>query len=185
MAKKPDETNDAPDDLNQFGPAGLRWLIEMEAVNSPVLQNNLYGNLYAFPHVEDVELIMDRYQRKMLIWVKFSWFVRKFLKKRRKDLIMSMLDQLQSLLPSFEFRITEDRAVFDLALKRMEEILFGGKSAVKAPEPKKEEAPAVPNSAPSADNLIPGDSKAGGPTSSTEDSAISSEADETDRKEPS
>jgi hypothetical protein len=135
MAKKPVQTEIPIDDeLNRMVPAGLKWLYEMEAVNSPVLQNNLYGNLYAFPHVKDVELIMDRYQRKMLIYVKFSWFVQKFLKGRRKELIMAMLDQLQALLPSFEFRIIEDRTLFDLALKRMEQILFGGVSDRKPAE---------------------------------------------------
>jgi hypothetical protein len=113
-------------ELNQFVPAGLKWLYEMEAVNSPVLLNNLYGNIYSFPNVADAEILLDRYNKRMLIYVKFTWFVRKYWKSRKKLVTISILDQLQELLPSFEFRIIEDKALFDLAVQRMRESILGG-----------------------------------------------------------
>jgi hypothetical protein len=113
-------------ELNQFVPAGLKWLYEMEAVNSPVLLNNLYGNIYSFPNVADAEILLDRYNKKMLVYVKFTWFVRKYWHSRKKLVTISILDQLQELLPSFEFRIIEDKALFDLAVQRMKESVLGG-----------------------------------------------------------
>jgi hypothetical protein len=129
MAKNKPKQVEEENELNRMGPSGLKWLYELEAVNSSTLQNNLYMNLYSFPHVKDVELIMDRYQKKMLIYVKFSWVTRKFRKARRHDLVNQMLDQLQEVLPSFEFRIIEDRVLFELALKKAESALFGGAHA--------------------------------------------------------
>lgn len=113
-------------DSNQYVPAGLKWLAEMEAVNSPVLLNVIYGNIYSFPNVSDCEILIDRYNKKMLVYVKFTWFVRKYWKSRKKLVTISILDQLQELLPSFEFRIIEDKALFDLAVQRMKESLLGG-----------------------------------------------------------
>lgn len=130
MAKTPPKLSDE----EMFGPSGLRWLYEIEAVNSPTLQNNLYMNLLSFPGVVDCEILLDRYQRKMLIYVKFTWFLRKFRRAERIDLVNSMLDQLQELLPSFEFRIIEDRKLFEKALRRMERALFGGKDEVVKPD---------------------------------------------------
>lgn len=125
MAKKDVKPTE---DMNQFVPSGLRWLYEMEAVNSTALLNNLYGNIYSFPHVVDAEILLDRFGKKMLIYVKFTWFVRNFWISRKKYITMSILDQLQELLPSFEFRIIEDKALFNLAVQRMREHLFGGKN---------------------------------------------------------
>lgn len=122
MSKKDTSQNE----LNQFVPAGLKWLAEMEAVNSPILLNIIYGNIYSFPNVADAEILLDRYNKKMLVYVKFTWFVRKYWKSRKKLVTISILDQLQELLPSFEFRIIEDKALFDLAVQRMKESLLGG-----------------------------------------------------------
>jgi hypothetical protein len=192
MAKKPLPTEvPTNDEAWKMAPEGLKWLYEMEAVNSTALQNNLYGNLYSFPGVSDCEILMDRYQRKMLIYIKFTFFIRKFLKRRKKELIMAMLDQLQELLPSFEFRIIEDRALFDLALKRMEEMLFGGKVAQKPSEPIKAATGDVSASghSPVGPSPVPGIVVAttGMPASPTISSPAESPAipPETDPKKPS
>lgn len=121
MSKK-----DISNEINQFVPAGLKWLAEMEAVSSPVLLNMIYGNIYSFPHVSDSEILIDRYNKRMLVYVKFTWFVRKYWKSRKKLVTISILDQLQELLPSFEFRIIEDKVLFDLAVQRMKESVLGG-----------------------------------------------------------
>jgi hypothetical protein len=124
MAKKDTPTNE----MNQFVPAGLKWLAEMEAVNSPVLLNMIYGNIYSFPNVADAEILIDRFNKRMLVYIKFTWFVRKYWKTRKKLVSISILDGLQELLPSFEFRIIEDKPLFDLAVQRMKESVLGGKS---------------------------------------------------------
>ena len=125
MSKKDKQTSN---ELNQFVPAGLKWLYEMEAVNSPVLLNNLYGNIFSFPNVNDAEILIDKNNRKMLILIHFNWLSRKIFKNRKKQAIISILDQLQELLPSFTFRVIEDKDLFDLAVKRMTEHLNGGQN---------------------------------------------------------
>lgn len=127
------ENKQTTNELNQFVPAGIKWLYEMEAVNSPVLLNNLYGNIFSYPNVKDAEILIDKHNRKMLIYIEFNWLSRKIFKSRRKETTVSILDQLQELLPSFTFRIIEDRGLFELALARMTEQLTGGKD-VKANE---------------------------------------------------
>lgn len=130
MAKQPQE----PQDDSKFVPAGLKWLAEMESLNSPALLNILYGNIYSFPYVKDAEILIDRHNHKMLIWIEFSWTIRKILTNRKKSTIISLLDQLQELLPSFTFRVIEDKDLFDLAVRRMKENLFGEKN--QEPDPK-------------------------------------------------
>ena len=103
----------------QVLPAGLKWLAEMEALNSPSLLNVLYGNVSSFPNIAYAEILIDRYNKKMLIWVEFNWLTRKLLKYRKKETTVSLLDQLQEFLPSFTFRIIEDKSLFDKAVTRM------------------------------------------------------------------
>lgn len=115
------------DEGEKFIPSALKWLYEMEALNSSALLNNLYANIYASSrHVKDVELLIDRNNKKMLIYMKFSWKAKLFLgvKKRTATLV---LDNLQELLPSFEFRITEKRELFDLALENAKKVALGGR----------------------------------------------------------
>ena len=189
MAKKPRESQNEMDERSEaekMAAAGLAWLYELELVNSPTLLNNLYGNLYSFPKVQDCEIIIDKYQKKMLIWVKFTWFTRKFLKARRHALIMDMLDQLQTLLPSFEFRLTEDRALFERALKKTQEMLFGGKDAPKTEKPKEEKpAETIADPANDVSDTVPSQSGAATiPDGSPEPAAAenSSKTGETDSK---
>ena len=126
MSKEKDVKIPFTDEGDKFIPSALKWLYEMEALNSSALLNNLYANIYSSSrHVKDVELLIDRNNRKMLIYMKFSWKANLFLgvKKRTAELV---LDNLQELLPSFEFRITEKRELFDKALERAKEVALGG-----------------------------------------------------------
>lgn len=121
---KDDEIN-LDTDTSKTAPAGLKWLYEFEALNSPSLLNNLYGNVYSFPHVIDAEILIDRHNHKMLIYIEFSWIVRKIAKNRKKIIVEALLDNLQELLPSFAFRIIEDKALFDIAVDRLKKSLQG------------------------------------------------------------
>ena len=49
----------------QVLPAGLKWLAEMEALNSPSLLNVLYGNVSSFPNIADAEILIDRYKKRV------------------------------------------------------------------------------------------------------------------------
>ncbi len=111
----------------KFVPNALKWLYELEALDSPALLNNLYGNIYASSrHVKDVQLLVDKNEKKMLIYMKFSWKARLLLgvKKRTAELV---LDNLQELLPSFQFRITEKKDLFEKALENAKKVALGRK----------------------------------------------------------
>lgn len=124
--KKETKIEFTDEESRQFVPSALKWLYEMEAVNSSALLNNLYANIYSSSkHVKDVELLIDKNQRKMLIFMKFSWIanLRLGVKKRTAELV---LDNLQELLPSFEFRITEKRDLFEKSLENAKKAALGG-----------------------------------------------------------
>lgn len=169
-----------PPQMSQMVPPGLKWLAEMEALDSPALMSVLYGNIYSFPHVKDAELLVDRFGKKMLIWIQFTWPTAKIFQSRKKKLIMNILDQLQELLPSFEFRVIEDRALFDLAVKKAEEYLFGRKKNEPAskPVPQAPSNPSVPVATPASGGSEPE------PKSESTEAKPESTSVESDKKEP-
>ena len=106
------------EETDKFVPAALRWLFEIEAVNSTAVSNVLIINIYSSsPNIKDVEFLMDKAQKKMLIWLKFNWKANLF-KKIKENTSNSILNSLEELLPNFEFRITENRDIFDIALEK-------------------------------------------------------------------
>lgn len=108
-----------------FAAEGLKWLYEMKALSSPVLLDNLYGNIYSNdPSIKETELLIDKQNSKMLIWIKLGWWANL---TRKKKIVKNILDGLQGVLPSFDFRIILDRELFNLALKRVEDKTFGVK----------------------------------------------------------
>jgi hypothetical protein len=98
-------------------PGALRWLYDLEQVTSPHLLNNLYLNIYAqSSHIKDVDLLIDKENRKMLIYMRFGFIANTFRRVKLK-VLKNTLDNVQKLLPAFEFRIVEDRALFDKSLR--------------------------------------------------------------------
>ena len=145
MSDKNDSTLDL--DATKTAPAGLKWLFEMEALNSPVLLNTLYGNVYSFNYVKDAEILIDRHNQRMLLYVEFTWIVRKIAKNRKKVIIEALLDNLQELLPSFNFRIIEDKTLFDTAVKRLADSLQGvPNEEIPSPNPDSAASTAASNS---------------------------------------
>src|SRR5690606_18085919 len=94
--------------------AGLKWLYEMELLNSPQLINNLKLNIFTTDTtIKDVELLIDQNTKGLLIYVKLSWWGRKFRQDRIK---MNIEDLISQLLPTYRKRVIHERWIFDLAL---------------------------------------------------------------------
>lgn len=105
--------------------AGLKWLYEMEILNSPQLINNLKLNIFNQDStIKDVELLIDQNTKAILIYIQLSWWGRKFRQDRIK---MSIEDLITQLLPTYRKRVVSERWIFDLALKKVREFI-GGKN---------------------------------------------------------
>lgn len=96
----------------------LSWLLEMELVSSPYVLNSLILNIFSLVKgVKDAEFVIDERQKKLLVYLKLSWFSQRFRAKRTEDKVMNLLDQA---LPSFQKRIVFDRTVLEKAMAIME-----------------------------------------------------------------
>jgi hypothetical protein len=113
----------------QFQYEGLRWLYEMQLINHPQVINNLKMNvLLISKSIRDVELLIDRENKKMLVYLDLSWFGRKF----KKNHIFSETEIILSqLLPAFRFRIIDDPVIFNMAVEKIKKVIVGGKSELK------------------------------------------------------
>lgn len=111
------------DDKSKFQYAGLKFLYDMELIDDPQLINNLKMNVFdVSSSIKEIDLLSSYHRKQMLIWLDLSWFGKKFLEQR---IIVGVTDRVQQLLPGFKFRVTTDRAIFDLALARAEAVLKG------------------------------------------------------------
>lgn len=103
--------------------AALKWLYEMEAIDSPVLRANLYENIFLADRgiVDCAAWITPTftYQKGVLIWVKLGWRTKWF----GKEIALSRIKGVvKGLLPSYEIRIVEDRNILEMAQKKVEEV---------------------------------------------------------------
>ena len=113
--------------MDQQTSAALKWLYEMEAIDSPVLRANLYENIFlSDPGIIDCAAWLTptfTYQKGVLVWIKLNrrtkWF-------RKEEAYSRVKEVIKGLLPSYDVRIVEDRNILDMAQKRVEEI-YGGK----------------------------------------------------------
>lgn len=114
---------DGLSDKLKYQREGLRWLQEMQLVSSPQLINNLKLNLFAISrHIRDCEMLISNEHKAILIWLELGWFGRKFY---RESIISESEDIIQQMLPSFKLRVVTDKAILDLAVKRVKEMLGG------------------------------------------------------------
>lgn len=112
---------DATQDASSFVAYSIKWLYDMEAVDNPVVIQDLYLRIYGEdPRIQDVDLLMDKYGKKMLIYIRLSLLGRMFKSVERKSVI-GVLDRVQKVLPRFSFRVITDRKLFDLALERIKQ----------------------------------------------------------------
>lgn len=105
---------------------GIKWLAELELLNNPQLINNIKLNiLVASKQIKEVELLIYRENKTMLVLLELSWFGRKFLKR---SIFEEVEDSLSQMLPSFRFRVTDDPKIMELAVARVKQALTGGKN---------------------------------------------------------
>lgn len=105
---------------------GIKWLAELELLNNPQLINNIKLNiLVVSKQIKEVELLIYRENRTMLVLLELSWFGRKFFKRR---IFEEVEDSLSQILPSFRFRVTDDPKIMELAVARVKQALTGGKN---------------------------------------------------------
>lgn len=116
------------DAKQQINSSALKWLYEMEALQSPVLRQNLYENVFvAHRGIHDCKIFItppQTGQKGILIWLKLGFWT----KLVHKDEVYALVEQIvNTLLPSFRVRVVADESLLKLAEKRADEI-YGGKS---------------------------------------------------------
>lgn len=114
------------DDKQKFQFEGLKWLHEMEYINHPQVVNNIKLNiLMASNRINEVELLIYREKKSILVLLELTWMGRKFFKKQ---IFEDVHDALQQLLPSFRFRVTDDPKIMEMAVEKVKRALTGGKN---------------------------------------------------------
>jgi hypothetical protein len=105
---------------------GMKWLVELELLNHPQVINTIRFNiLMASKRIKEVELLIYRENKAMLVLLDLSWLGRTFYKKRIFEDVQEVLTQL---LPSFRFRITDNPEIMELAVEKVKKALTGGKN---------------------------------------------------------
>jgi hypothetical protein len=100
---------------------GIKWLAELELLNNPQLINNIKLNiLVVSKQIKEVELLIYRENRTMLVLLELSWFGHRFFKRR---IFEEVEDSLSQILPSFRFRVTDDPKIMELAVARVKQAL--------------------------------------------------------------
>ncbi len=114
----------------------LSWLLEMELVNSPYVLNSLILNMFrTIKGIKDVEFVIDERQKKLLIYLKLSWFYQRFKSKQVQESVNDMVEQI---LPAFKRRVVFDRAILeksiDIMKNREKEYVKGTKRSDPPPQ---------------------------------------------------
>jgi len=105
---------------------GTKWLLEMELINNPHIENVLMLNVHnASPFITRAEIVTDMYGRKMLIFIEMNWLGRTFFKKRTLEDVMVVIKQA---LPSFQIRVTDDKQILARSVEIAKKILEQRKS---------------------------------------------------------
>lgn len=111
-------------DKQKYQADGLRWLHELEVLNHPQVINNIKLNVFVqSKQIKEVELLIYREKKSMLVLIELGWFGRKF---KKKQIFEDVHNSLQQLLPSFRFRVTDEPAIMQLAVERVKQALSGG-----------------------------------------------------------
>jgi len=115
---------------------GTAWLLEMEMLDTPQLKNALVLNIYSSSkYINDVNILIDTNYKVMLIYLKLKWLGR--LLRRQRTIAEGIMNMLQEVLPSFRVRVIYSEEIFNMALKKAEEII--NRSPAKKKDGKKDE----------------------------------------------
>jgi hypothetical protein len=105
-------------DRGQLMGAATRWALEMEVLNIPHMKSALILNIFKVSkYIDDAELLIDESAKKMLIYLKLRGFGRLF---KTREISSRVLNMLQEVLPSFQFRLTLDHELFVKAVKGLQ-----------------------------------------------------------------
>lgn len=112
----------------KYQQSALTWIMEMELLNHPQLINQIKMNvLMVSRRIKEVELLIYRENKTMLVLLELSWLGKKFFKRR---IFAEVEEILSQMLPSFRFRVTDDPKIMDMAVARVKHALTGGKNEV-------------------------------------------------------
>lgn len=113
-------------DKSKFQYEALKWMYELEMLNSPQIINQLKLNiLLVSKRIKDAEFLIYRENKQMLVLLQLTWVGRKFFKR---VLFEEVYDVLSQLLPSFNFRVTDDPKIMNMAVAKVKQALTGGKN---------------------------------------------------------
>ncbi len=116
------------------------WLLEMEMLDSPQLKNALILNIFSSSkYINDVNILIDTNYKVMLIYLKLKWLGR-FL-WRHKVVATTIMNMLQEVLPSFRVRVVFSEKIFNMALKKAEEMMNRPSEKKKREDGKKDDKP--------------------------------------------
>lgn len=116
------------DDKLKFQYNALKWVFEHQLLDDPQVMNHLAMNVFdVSKSIKDVEFLLARDQRQLLIYVELSWFGRTF---KRKSLFEETENALAQMLPTFKFRVTDDPKIFKMSLDNVKKALTGGSREV-------------------------------------------------------
>ena len=116
------------DDKQKFQYNALKWIFEHQLLDDPQVLNHLAMNVLSVSKsIKDVEFLLARDQKQLLIYLELSWFGRTFKKNTLFEETESILGQM---LPSFKFRVINDPKIFKMALDKVKKALTGGSNEV-------------------------------------------------------
>lgn len=96
----------------------LSWLMEMELVGNPAVLNTLIANIVASTRgVQDVQFVLDGVNKKILVYIElkkyYGWYY-------KKEVLETVSDMLEQVLPSYQKRIIFDKTILNKALAIVE-----------------------------------------------------------------
>ncbi len=111
---------------------GLKWMAELELFvdekHSKALINVLKLNVLAVSNrIKDVELLIYRERRQMLVLLDLTWIGKLFFKRRIFEEVHEVLNQV---IPTFQFRVIDDPAIMNMAVSKIEKLLKGDNNEV-------------------------------------------------------
>lgn len=126
-------------DDKDYTKASSRWLLEMNFLNNGYVKNAIYANVYnASSYIVDAELLVDQYNKRMLIYLKLSFFGRLF--RKEDDVDREVITVLKDALPEYEMRVIYDKNLFQKATEMLNPSSPVSSEALKTEEPQEETA---------------------------------------------
>ena len=112
------------DESLKFQVAGLKWMFEMELLDdkNPAPINVMKMNVLSVsPKIREVEFLIFREGRQILVLLDLSWITRKLFKRKIGQIFQDVQEMLTQLLPNFKFRVTADPKIMDMAIANVKE----------------------------------------------------------------